>query len=166
MCCVRQKHSFIASLFSQWDFRSIPLLCQQGLPVSGSQALAEKHAATSSDKMTFCHSLSGRLHPFSLLVPSWNGWMQEMEVQKEKCETFMYYVRNTQHSVQNQVMQNHFSSASHSFGSICAGFLGFFRSIQSLPPSLSSPLGSHRPCKGLRRGEMENKREGGRQTER
>ncbi len=53
----------------------MPLLCQQGLPVSGSLALAETHTATSSDKMTFCHSLSSRSHPSSLLVPNWDGWM-------------------------------------------------------------------------------------------
>ncbi len=97
-----------------------------------------------------------------ILTPCWcqtgmDGWMQEMEVQggrkrRRVRDLYVLCKKYTTLSVQNQVMQNHFSSASHSLGSICAHSLGFFWSIQSLPPSLSSPLGSHRPCKGSEEG--------------
>lgn len=50
--------------------------------------------------MTFCHSLSSRLQSSSLLDPKL-GWRdtvdEDMKVQV--WETFMYYVRSTQHSV-------------------------------------------------------------------
>lgn len=99
-----------------------------------------------------------------------DGWMQEMEVQggrKRRSVRDLYVLckKYTTLSVQNQVMQNHFSSASHSLGSICAHSLGFFWSIQSLPPSPPAHLGHTDLAKGLRRGEIENKREGGKQTE-
>lgn len=41
--------------------------------------------------------------------------------------------KDTTLSVRRQVMQNHFSSASHSLSSICTHSLGFFRSIQLNP---------------------------------
>lgn len=129
MCCIHQKQNIFASLFSQWDFRSMPSLCQQGLLVSGSL-----NGVWLNDILSlFVKSLASFLPAGSKL-----GWRdtgdENMKVQV--WETFMYY-EDTTLSVRRQVMQNHFSSASHSLGSICTHFSGFFRSIQSLPPSLS-----------------------------
>lgn len=144
----------------------MPLLCQQGMPVSGSLARVRDTAL----QMTICHSLSSHFHPSSLLDPNWDGGRQEMRIWRcreeekwEEWETFMYYVRKTQHSVfGGRWCRTTLSlplTRSAPFALILWAFSGVF---SRTPPSLSIPLGSHRPCKGLGGGGTEQ--EGGRKA--
>ncbi|ROL54136.1 hypothetical protein DPX16_10559 [Anabarilius grahami] len=74
--------------------------------------------------------------------------------------------KDTTLSVRRQVMQNHFSSASHSLSSICTHSLGFFRSIQSNPALPLHPTWVTPTLQGSEGGrEIQNNREDGRQTE-
>lgn len=160
MCCVHHCFSEISD----------QCLCSasRGCP---SQALWlwQRHAATSSDKTTFCHSLSSCSHASSLLVPDWDGWMDARVLgarrkEKGKRETFMCYVRNIPYSVfRIRWCRNTLALLLTHLAPCVLILWAFFRSIQSLLPSLSSPLGSHRPCKVFEEG-RDREQEGGRKA--
>lgn len=156
-----QKAQFCASLFSWWDFRSMPLLCQQGL------ALAETHNYFywQNDILSlFVKSLTSFLPAGAKLgwMDGCRRWRCKEEGKGEAWETFMYYVRNIQHSVFRirwcrttlALPLTHLAP----FVLILCAFSGAFS--HSRPPS-PAHLGHTDLAKGLRRGEIVNKREGG-----
>lgn len=166
MCCVHQKHNFVHHCFHG----EISDQCQQGLPVSGSLALAETHSYFWQNDILslFVKSLASFLPAGAKLgwMDGCRRWRCKEEGKGEAWETFMYYVRNIQHSVFRirwcrttlALPLTHLAP----FVLILWAFSGAFS--RSHPPS-PAHLGHTDLAKGLRRGEIENKREGGKQTE-